>query len=135
MSRVEFNRAARRAIIERASGKCEKCSATLKPGEGEVDHILPCSLGGKAEIANGWLLCRVCHVEKSGNDIRRTRKADRQRDRFSGAIVAKQRIRSAGFPRKARREKLPIPGPSLNPLWRGRAGELIKPIGSGGDRD
>jgi 5-methylcytosine-specific restriction enzyme A len=32
--RLEFTRKVRAAIIARAAGKCEACSATLKPGEG-----------------------------------------------------------------------------------------------------
>lgn len=114
MARVEFSRKTRRAIIDRAAGRCEKCRAALKTGEGEVDHILPCSLGGEATVANGRLLCRVCHVEKTADDIRRTRKADRQRDRASGAIRPKQKIRSAGFAKKpARTPKQSLPQPAL----------------------
>jgi 5-methylcytosine-specific restriction protein A len=96
--RAEFSRKVRRQIIERASGRCEACEATLKPSEGEVDHILPCALGGEPTVANGRLICRVCHVEKSATDIRRIRKADRARDKSTGAIAPKQKIRSAGFP-------------------------------------
>lgn len=85
MARQEFSRKTRLAIIKRANGKCEVCSAVLKPGSGEVDHLLPCALGGDNSPANGRLLCRVCHGEKTKSDIRRTRKADRQRDKNNGA--------------------------------------------------
>src|SRR5690606_19092516 len=68
MSRVEFSRKVKAAIIKRAGGKCEKCNAALKAGEGEVDHILPCALGGEATVANGRLLCRVCHKAKTHTD-------------------------------------------------------------------
>jgi 5-methylcytosine-specific restriction endonuclease McrA len=85
MSRSEFSRKTRLAIIKRADGKCEACKAVLKPKEGEVDHILPCALGGDNSPANGRLLCRVCHTEKTASDVRRTRKADRQRDKNNGA--------------------------------------------------
>lgn len=90
MSRMEFNRKTRRLIIDRAAGKCEACEAILKAGEGEVDHILPDALGGKPEAANGRLICRVCHVAKTAVDIARIRKADRQRDKASGAVRSKQ---------------------------------------------
>lgn len=96
--RVEFNRKTRAAIIDRANGACEKCKAALKPGEGEVDHILPCELGGEATVANGRLICRTCHKEKTAADVRAIRKSDRQRDKASGAIRPKQSIKSAGFP-------------------------------------
>lgn len=112
MSRLEFNRKTKAAIIARAAGKCEACEAVLKPGEGEVDHILPCALGGEPTVANGRLICRVCHVEKSATDIRRIRKADRARDKSTGAIAPKQKIRSAGFPvsqkSAARQTKIPL---------------------------
>lgn len=98
MARVEFSRKIKAAIIARADGKCEACKAALKTGEGEVDHILPCELGGEATIANGRLLCRPCHKEKTASDVRRIRKSDRQRDRHSGAIKPKGTIKSAGFP-------------------------------------
>lgn len=103
--RLEFSRKTRAAIIARAAGHCEVCKAVLKAGEGEVDHILPCALGGTPEISNGRLLCRVCHAEKTAVDIRRTRKADRSRDKATGAIRPKQSIRAAPFPTTAKAEK------------------------------
>ena len=103
--RLEFSRKTKAAIIARASGKCEKCSAVLKTGEGEVDHVLPCELGGEATVANGRLLCRVCHKEKTADDVRRIRKSDRQRDRHTGAITAKQQLKSAGFPKVAKQPR------------------------------
>lgn len=111
--RIEFPRKIRAAIIARANGVCEACTAVLKTGEGEVDHILPCALGGKAEAANGWLLCRVCHGEKTANDIRSVRKADRARDKATRAMRSKVKIRSAGFPKapKPAIDKLPMLGP------------------------
>jgi len=106
MSRLEFSRKTKAAIIARAAGKCEKCSGALKTGEGEVDHILPCSLGGEPTIANGRLLCRVCHKEKSAIDIRQVRKSDRQRDKHNGAMKAPvAKIQSAGFQKRERPER------------------------------
>lgn len=89
MPRKEFSRKTRRIIIERANGKCERCGATLKAKEGEVDHILPDALGGEPTVANGRLLCRVCHTEKTNDDVKRIRKADRSRDKASGAMKSK----------------------------------------------
>lgn len=86
MPRIEFSRKVRRRIIERAQGKCEKCGAVLKPGAGEIDHILAAELGGEATPANGRLLCKVCHLAKTADDVRRIRKADRQRDKHIGAM-------------------------------------------------
>lgn len=113
MSRLEFSRKTKATIIARAAGYCEACSAVMKPGEGEVDHILPCALGGEPTVANGRLICRVCHVEKTAIDIRSIRKADRVRDKSTRAVVPKQKIRSQGFAvsekAAARQTKVPLP--------------------------
>lgn len=118
-NRLEFSRKTKVIIIARAAGYCEACSAVLKPGEGEVDHILPCALGGEPTVANGRLICRVCHVEKSATDIRSIRKADRSRDKATGAIAPKQKIKSAGFPvsqsAAKRQTKIPL---APRPLYR-----------------
>ncbi|NTG86150.1 HNH endonuclease [Agrobacterium rhizogenes] len=103
--RAEFSRKVRRQIIERASGRCEACEATLKPSEGEVDHVLPCALGGEPTVANGRLICRVCHAEKTAADIRQIRKSDRQRDKASGAVRPAGKIKSAGFQKSAKPER------------------------------
>ncbi|MBX8785358.1 HNH endonuclease [Ochrobactrum sp. GRS2] len=107
MARMEFTRKDKAKIIARANGKCEKCSAMLKTGEGEVDHILPCALGGEATVANGRLLCRVCHVEKTADDIRRVRKSDRQRDKATGAVRPKSALAGRKRPKPALTKTLP----------------------------
>ena len=84
--RLEFNRKTRAAIIARAAGQCEKCKAAVKPGAFQIDHILAAEYGGEASIANGRLLCLPCHAEKTAQDIRGMRKAERARDKESGAI-------------------------------------------------
>lgn len=99
--RMEFTRKVKAQIIARANGKCEKCTAILKTGEGEVDHILPCALGGEATVANGRLLCRVCHIEKTADDIRRVRKSDRQRDKANGAVRPKSALAGRKQPKPA----------------------------------
>lgn len=106
MARQNFSRKVKRAAIERANGHCERCKAALKPGEAEVDHILPDALGGEPTLINAQVLCRVCHAEKTAGDIRRTRKADRQRDKASGAVRAKKTLKGRGFaPGKPRTPK------------------------------
>jgi 5-methylcytosine-specific restriction endonuclease McrA len=58
----------------------------LKVGEGQADHVLPVELGGESAIENGQWLCHPCHKPKTADDIRRIRKADRMRDRHTGAM-------------------------------------------------
>lgn len=105
MSRREFTRKVRQAAILRAAGKCDKCKAALKPREGEVDHILPDILGGEPVLANAQVLCSVCHAEKTADDIRRTRKADRQRDKASGAVRPAGKLRGPAFSKPAKPER------------------------------
>lgn len=102
MARRDFPRKVKSAAIKRAAGKCDKCSAALKPREGEVDHILPDILGGEPVLANAQVLCRICHAQKTADDIRRTRKADRQGDKASGAVKPKSAL-------SRRAPKLPAP--------------------------
>jgi 5-methylcytosine-specific restriction endonuclease McrA len=108
MARLEFSRKVRRAIIERANGRCEACKAAMKRGEGEVDHIRPDALGGAPTAANGRLICEVCHKSKTAADVRQIRKADRQRDKSSGAIRPKGSIPSPPKqPKPASKTSLP----------------------------
>lgn len=111
--RLEFSRKTKAKIIERAAGRCEKCKAALKPGEGQIDHILPCELGGQPTVANGRLICIPCHKEKTAADVRQIRKSDRQRDKFTGAMRKAPTLKGAGFPKRERERpkstKLPLP--------------------------
>ena len=103
--RREFSRKTRAIIFARAGGRCEKCSAVLKVGEGEVDHILPCELDGEPTVDNGRLLCRVCHKEKTAIDVKRIRESDRERDRHTGAIRPAGKLKSASFPKSEKPKK------------------------------
>lgn len=85
MSRQEFSRKTKAQAFERANGCCESCSAKLKVGEVEYDHVLPCALGGDNTLENCACLCKICHNAKTGKDVGMIRKADRQRDYLSGA--------------------------------------------------
>lgn len=108
MARKEFTRKIMSAAITRAAGKCEKCSAVLKPREAEVDHILPDILGGEPILANAQVLCKPCHKDKTADDIRRTRKADRQHDKASGAIRPAGNLKGPQFAKKERAPKFDL---------------------------
>lgn len=107
--RREFTRKVKQAALARAAGKCDRCTAVLKPREGEVDHILPDVLGGEPVLANAQVLCRVCHAEKTAADIRRTRKGDRQRDKDSGAVRPSSKLSASPKPRKESRHPRSVP--------------------------
>jgi 5-methylcytosine-specific restriction endonuclease McrA len=98
MPRREFPRKVKAAAIKRAAGHCERCKAVLKSGEADVDHVLEDALGGEPVLANAQVLCKPCHKEKTADRVRKIRKADRSRDKASGAIRPKQTIKSAPFP-------------------------------------
>lgn len=100
MPRAEFTKKQRAEIWSRAAGRCEKCGAKLKVGEGEYDHVIPCALGGDATVNNAQLLCRVCHSKKTHkHDRPRISKAERQRAKHLG-LWPKSRtpLKSRGFP-------------------------------------
>jgi 5-methylcytosine-specific restriction endonuclease McrA len=107
MARKEFPRKVKQAALDRAAGKCQRCNAVLKPREGEVDHILPDILGGEPVLANAQVLCRQCHADKTAADVRRTRKADRARDKASGAIRPSSSLSRPKEPRAPLTKTLP----------------------------
>jgi 5-methylcytosine-specific restriction endonuclease McrA len=112
MPRRDFPRKVRQAAIDRADGHCEKCGAALKVGEAEVDHILEAGFGGGPGLENAQVLCKPCHTPKTADGIRRMRKADRARDKASGAMLPAARpIQSRGFPTRKSR----APKPALAP--------------------
>ncbi len=46
---------------------CTKCNNYFLPEELTVDHIIPWSRGGRTELSNAQLLCRVCNSKKNNN--------------------------------------------------------------------
>ncbi len=111
MARNEFSRKVRAAVFARADGKCETCGAKLKVGEGEIDHILPCALGGDNSIENAELKCKACHREKTTKDVRGIRKADRVRDKHTNAVKPSSR---------------PLPGGKKSKWKRKMNGEVVR---------
>lgn len=102
MSRVEFTKKQRADIWLRAAGYCEGCKAKLKVGEGEYDHVIPFALTRDTSIANGQLLCRVCHSGKTHQaDRPRISKAERQRAKHLGIWPkSKTKLKSRGFEKR-----------------------------------
>lgn len=111
MARREFNRKTRTEAIKRADGKCQKCSAVLKSGEAEVDHILEDQFGGEPTLANAQVLCKPCHKVKTAERVRMMRKADRQGDKASGAVRPKGAFSKAPKPPKPEKFDLTVRRP------------------------
>jgi 5-methylcytosine-specific restriction protein A len=105
-ARREFPRKVKAAAIKRAAGHCERCKAVLKKGAADVDHILEDGLGGEPVLANAQVLCKPCHVEKTADRVREMRKADRQRDKSTGAVRPAGKLANRGFP-KSQKPKPP----------------------------
>ena len=97
MTRVEFTRKTKAEGFARSGGNCEICTAKLMPGKFRYDHKLPCALGGDNSLANLVVQCTACDKPKTADDIKRIRKADRQRDYHTGASDKPSRIQSRGF--------------------------------------
>ncbi|MER8532069.1 hypothetical protein NKH61_05420 [Mesorhizobium sp. M1005] len=111
MPRCEFSRKVRAEIILRATNAggvvtCEGCGLVLGKKPFEVDHTLPEALRdhtGRAPLtaADGKLLGKACcHAPKTADDIRRIRKADRQRDKFTRAVKPKAGLTNSRFKKR-----------------------------------
>lgn len=108
----EFSGKVRSLAFKRCAGKCEKCGAKLKVGEGEYDHIIPLALTGESTLDNCQVLCRPCHRDpgaKTADDVKAIAKSKRREARHFGFDAPKQPISSAGFAKKTKPEKLPLP--------------------------
>ncbi len=105
--RREFSRRLKAEIIMRSTNGdglvcCEGCGLVLGKKAYEIDHTIPEALvmdkGAKLKASDGKLLGKACcHTPKTADDIRRIRKADRQRDKHTGASSRPSRLQSAGF--------------------------------------
>lgn len=114
MTRLEFPAKTRDQAIQRAKGRCQACGLPFGGKKVEIDHLLPCALGGLPTLANARAICAACHKAKTAKDIRGIRKSDRQRRAHIGAKAApKRRIESPPFQRteKPKPVKLPVPPP------------------------
>ncbi|MBA4220200.1 MAG: endonuclease [Methylobacterium sp.] len=100
MTRREFPNKVKAAAFQRANGQCEVCGARLTVGKFRYDHRLPDALGGEPTLDNCVVQCLPCDKPKTADDVRRIRKADRQRNHHLG-IRPPSRLRGPGFPKYA----------------------------------
>lgn len=85
--RRDFPAKVKAIAFQRANGCCENpiCRAKIAAPKLAYDHILPDALGGEPTLENCQVLCLECHQEKTGTDVGRIRKADRQHRNHIGA--------------------------------------------------
>jgi 5-methylcytosine-specific restriction enzyme A len=104
-TRREFPAEVKRAAYARAAGRCETCTAPLRPGKYTYDHTIPDWMGGEPVLDNCQVLCSSCdHRKTYRRDIPEIAKGKRIHDRHIGI---------------KRQSSRPIPG-SRNSPWRKR---------------
>lgn len=100
--RSEFSRKTRRDALVRSGMLCEASGPRYGHAEGhrcnlplgygvEFDHDLEAELGGDNSLENCRAICIACHRFKTRQGTRDLRKADRARDKASGAMKRKSR--------------------------------------------
>lgn len=99
--RIEFTKKVRIEVFTRAGGKCEKCQAKLKVGEGEFDHSIPFWISRDSSASNCQLLCVPCHRApgaKTADDQRTIAKIKRVKMKNEGTFPpSKAKLQSRGF--------------------------------------
>lgn len=67
MSRKHISKQMKKAVIERAFGRCEYCQSWMKNAihPFNIDHILPLDKGGESELENLALSCGGCNSFKA----------------------------------------------------------------------
>lgn len=112
MARKEFPRSVKVAAIKRAmvDGEvfCEQCGVMTK-GRFEIDHDKEDYYGGEPTLENARVLCISCHSAKTAINAKGIAKTRRLEAKNVGAARPKGQIKSRGFAKKERREKLPLP--------------------------
>lgn len=116
MARQEFSTRILVARFQHCGGRCEgiladgrRCNVVLVPGRWQGDHDNPDGLTGQPTFENCRCLCLLCHAEKTKKDVANIARAKRREAAAVGAKRPKGTLRSAGFPRRERAEKLPLP--------------------------
>ena len=109
MARAEFTASIKRKAFQRSGGVCEvhrlphalglpeTCDGVAK----ELDHIMPCILGGEATLDNSAYLCKACHRAKTDLDVADKSKRNRHRVRDDrpkpGWFQKGRKLQSRGF--------------------------------------
>lgn len=111
MARRNFSKSVMVARIKAATvdGKifCEECGVMCK--RFQIDHVIPDGLTGEPTFENSRLLCLECHGEKTKKDVKSIAKAKRVEAKHLGVKQPKQTIKSRGFPKKEKKQQLPMP--------------------------
>lgn len=91
MNRIRFSLRIKEEMLARFNGNCGLCGQPLC-GRIDWDHIIPLALGGPDTPENLQPVhAEGCHSEKTKQDIKRIRKADRQAGRTGQYARRKKR--------------------------------------------
>lgn len=85
--RDEFTRKTRGLALKRCDMKCEGCGLPLRPGRFQFHHAVEANDGGEATLENCQVLCTGCHAPLTKAYTQALRKAERVRDKNSGAFL------------------------------------------------
>lgn len=95
--RQEFPRKVRALALVRCKGHCEgDCGLPLRPGRFQFHHITEANDGGEATLENCKVLCTPCHAPLTKAYTQSLRKAERVRDKHSGAMLRTSRPMPGG---------------------------------------
>ena len=93
-ARKEFARKTKALRFAHAKGHCEYCTLKIT-GKPEYDHFREAGDGGDATFENCRVACRPCHAAKTKVYVQERRKAERVRDKASGALRSQQPFRKS----------------------------------------
>ena len=111
MARREFPPSVKVARYKHCYGFCEGCGVRLSTGKFQYDHDKEDTFGGEPTFENCRVLCTPCHSAKTAAAAPAVAKSNAVQKAHIGATRQKQPIKSRGFDKKPRPEKLPMPAP------------------------
>jgi hypothetical protein len=116
-------------VLQRYDSICYLSKRPIRDGDlWDADHKVSLILGGENRESNLVPVLKEFHKAKTKAEMKIKAKIARVAKAAAGL-----KPKGKGWPKKAKvkwvRDKLPMPSATLNPLWRGRAGQLHAPIG------
>ena len=132
MPRKEFTKTVSKQIIARATNDdgqicCEGCGLVLGFKPYDIDHKhadgLQDQKAPKKRLTadDGQLLCKPCHKAKTKSDVQKMRKADRAKNRHTGATQPKGQIPNRPFAKQDKPkliDKSAIPPLAFRPMFK-----------------
>ena len=79
-------------MFEKSRGFCQKCAVNIKLKPWELDHKIRLKDGGENRERNLQVLCKACHLDKTGGENKSQAKANRVKARTYGIKKAPKRI-------------------------------------------